>query len=137
MYMKGFVYKRNDKGKVVKEFTSEKFEKIAEEDRKKKISIANTGKKRSKEMIQKMSSSTTSTGFYRLYKHNDKRVKQGFTWSYVFYENGKRKSISSVDFKELIIKMKKKNYNIEITNKEIAEKTLKELDLKMKDILGD
>ena len=94
---------------------------------KKKMSENNAkywlGKKRSDETIQKMvekkkgvplsdktkmnmSKSHNSTGFFRVYKQRNRKCKQGFTFVYSYYENGKRYLIRNVNLnklKELVI----------------------------------
>lgn len=43
----------------------------------------------------------SSTGYYRVSKHKKSDCKQGFYWRYQWREDGKRKSINSVDFDKL------------------------------------
>ena len=62
----------------------------------------------SEEIRIKMSKSRNTTGFYNVSKYKCKKCKQGFIWLYRYSENGKRKSISSVDLKELEAKVKSK-----------------------------
>lgn len=56
----------------------------------------------------KMSKAHNKTGFFRVYKKNSKRYKQGFIWVYEYNENYKSKTIQSVDLKKLEEKVKKK-----------------------------
>lgn len=50
----------------------------------------------------KASKATNSTGFFRVRKEKDKTCKQGFLWTYEFYnENKKHKKIRRVNFFEL------------------------------------
>ena len=58
-------------------------------------------KKHSNESKMKMSKAHNTTGYYRVSKHKCKRCKQGFTWEYCYYENGKYIKITSVDLKKL------------------------------------
>jgi len=49
-----------------------------------------------------MSKKRTSTGYFRVCKHKNKKCKNGFTWDYNYFDkNGMRKNISSVDFDKL------------------------------------
>ena len=94
-----------------------------------KISEANKGKKRSDETRQKMrenhskywegkkfdethrlkmSKSHNSSGYFRVHKQLNKKCKQGFTWIYRYYEDGKQNSISSVDIERLEAKVRAK-----------------------------
>lgn len=59
------------------------------------------GKTHSDETRRKISESQNNSGYYRVYKNNDKNCKQGFIWRYLYYENGKQKSISSVNIEKL------------------------------------
>lgn len=55
-----------------------------------------------------ISKALNTSGYYRVYKLNDKSCKQGFVWAYRYYKNGKHKKISSVDIKKLEKKVKAK-----------------------------
>ena len=56
-----------------------------------------------------MSKDRNSSGYFRVNKHKSSEVKQGFLWRYQYYDdNGKRKSIESVDIKKLEEKVKAK-----------------------------
>lgn len=60
-----------------------------------------------------------TTGYYRVIKKERKNTKQGFTWVYRYYKNGKRKYISSVDLDKLEEKVKAKGlpwYKLENIN---------------------
>ena len=60
------------------------------------------------------SKSKNTSGFYRVFKHKDSSCKQGFIWSYQYYdENKKRKAIKSVDIKKLEQRVKKKGLHWE------------------------
>jgi hypothetical protein len=49
------------------------------------------------------------TGYFRVHKMKKSNCKQGFVWRYSYYDdNGKRKSITSVDIKKLEKKLKQK-----------------------------
>jgi len=71
-----------------------------------KISESLKGKPLSDETKKKMSESQNTTGYYRVTKKKGKQYKQGFTWQYQYYEDGKRKSIISVDIEKLKQKVK-------------------------------
>ena len=66
------------------------------------------GHKHTPEARKKISKARNTSGYYRVYKQNDKGCKQGFTWAYECYEDGKRKKISSVDIKKLEEKVRAK-----------------------------
>ena len=50
---------------------------------------------------KKLSKSKNTTGYFRVYKKKEPSVKQGFTWKYGFYENGKYYQTTSVDLDKL------------------------------------
>ena len=79
-------------------------------DVRKKISntlMGNTLSVQTKNKISKGVSQTKNTsGYYRVSMEKTKRVNQGFFWKYCYMENGKRKSISSVDINKLEEKVK-------------------------------
>lgn len=64
------------------------------------------GKSHSLETLLKLSSKKNSTGYFRVRKIKGKN-KQGFYWSYRYFESGKRKEIASSDIKVLEKKIKK------------------------------
>lgn len=75
---------------------------------KNKISLANKGsnhpmygKHHSEEVAEKISKSQNTSGYYRVIKDYSDKYKQGFTYKYLYYQNGKQKSISSVDISKL------------------------------------
>ena len=76
---------------------------------KQKISKTKSGKSLAKSTKLKISSKMNSTGYYRVYKHIDKKYRQGFIYQYQYYDkNHKRVSISSVDINKLEEKVKSK-----------------------------
>lgn len=83
---------------------SKKGKKLSE-DHKLKLSEAHKGHIHSKEQKEKIgksiSKSQTSTGIYRVSKHKNKNVKQGFVWRYIYRVNGKVKEIVSIDIEKL------------------------------------
>lgn len=85
------------------------------EESKKKMSEAkkgenhwNYGKYLSDETQLKMSMAQNTSGYFRVSKVKTKKVKQGFSWQYQYYENGNQKKISSVDIEKLEYKVKAK-----------------------------
>lgn len=48
-----------------------------------------------------MSKSKNTTGYFRVYKKKEPSVKQGFTWKYGFYKDGKHYQTTSVDLDKL------------------------------------
>lgn len=67
------------------------------------------GRKHSDDTKQKMSESRNSTGYFRVCKQRDNTCKQGFTWKYKYVdEEGKQKTIESVDIEKLEEKVKAK-----------------------------
>lgn len=49
-----------------------------------------------------------TTGYYRVNKQPGKRYKNGFTYQYIWKENGKRKTLKSTDIHKLEKKVKDK-----------------------------
>lgn len=75
--------------------------KIFSEEHRKKISEANKGKKIGLEHKLYLSERKNTTGYYNVVKKRDKKSKQGFYWAYQYYEDGKRKVLSSNDLDKL------------------------------------
>lgn len=90
----------------------------------------NWGKKTPEETRRKISKTLSErcniTGFYRVSKDKDNACKQGFLWRYKYCENGKQKSIKSVNLSKLQEKVKKYNLPWEILDEEKAKKSLEE-----------
>lgn len=89
-------------------------EKHSEEARK-KMSKAQSGenhpmynKKHSEDAMRKISRAQNTTGFFRVSKSKAPTCKQRFIYKYLYYENGKQRSIYSVDIKKLERKVKAK-----------------------------
>ena len=85
------------------------------------ISLSNSGekhwnynKKVPLETSIKISKHTNTTGFLRVYKKKRKDCKQGFTYVYSYYDNDKRKEISSIDIEKLEKKVRNKNLPWEV-----------------------
>ncbi len=75
---------------------------------KKKISAKLTGRVHAMETLVKMSKHQNTTGYFRVSKKKSKDVKTGYRYDYSYYENNKRKHITSVDMKKLEQKVKQK-----------------------------
>lgn len=75
---------------------------------KRKISNSHKGKTHSSDTLLVMSKLKNTSGYFRVCKEKRNDVKQGFIWKYFYYENNKRKHISSVDIKKLEKKVKSK-----------------------------
>lgn len=59
--------------------------------------------------IRTSNEARNTSGYYRVCKKKDKSCKQGFVWRYNYFdENGKQKTISSVDIKKLEKKVREK-----------------------------
>lgn len=66
------------------------------------------GKKHTQEIREKMSKARNTSGYYHVHKRNNKTCKQGFLWTYTYYEDKKQKAITSVDIKKLEEKVRAK-----------------------------
>ena len=79
---------------------------------KKRIGESGKGRKFSNESKRRMSETATrlknTTGYYRVSKKKCNSTNQGFTWTYRWREDGKYRSISSVDLNVLEDKVKAK-----------------------------
>ena len=102
------------KGKKHSEETRKKIseankgKKLPEETRR-KMSEAHKGKKHSEEARKKMSHARNTTGFFHVNKRKCLTCKQGFTYEYLYCDDdGKKRSISSVDLEVLEKKVKAK-----------------------------
>ena len=83
------------------------FGKKHSEESKRKMSESSKGIKLSDGHKLKISKSTNTSGYFRVHKRNDKKLKQGFNWVYRYHDaDGKRISISSNDIKQLEVKVK-------------------------------
>lgn len=63
--------------------------------------ITHTGRKNKEETLLKMSNCKNNTGYFRVSKHKNKQLNQGFNWRYAWYEDGKKKDICKVNLKDL------------------------------------
>jgi len=66
------------------------------------------GKKDSLETKVNKSIARNSTGYFRVTKMNTNSCKQGFRWGYLYYQDNKRKLISSTNLEKLELKVKAK-----------------------------
>ena len=66
------------------------------------------GKTFSQEHWEKLIKGCNTSGIYRVSKHKNKRFKQGFIWTYIYFEDGKRKELASVYLKKLEERVKAK-----------------------------
>lgn len=82
---------------------------VVTEETRDKIRKAQIGKTLSIDLMEKMSKNKSTTGYFRVSKHKKDDCKQGFVWVYQYYENGKRKQISSIDLAKLKEKVELKN----------------------------
>ena len=72
------------------------------EETKRKMGECRIGIPRDNETRLKVSKKQNTTGYYRVIKHKQKRLKQGFSWRYQYYdENGKQRFISCVSIGKL------------------------------------
>ena len=83
------------------------------------------GKIHSEETRKKMSKAQNTTGFYRVSKKKDNKCKQGFVWLYKYFDNNKRKAVSSTDLKKLEKKVKAQSLPWQIVNENKARQSLK------------
>lgn len=80
--------------------------KTRSDETKQKIRESLKGKKLCEEHKKKISKKINTSGYYRVHKHKNSKYKQGFFLTYRYYENGKRKTIASVDIEKLEEKVK-------------------------------
>lgn len=98
--------------------------KTLSEETKKKISEAQKGKTPSEETRKKLSKARNTTGFYRVAKHKNSRIKQGFSWVYKYYQDGKHISIYSTNLHKLKEKILSQNLEWEIIDEQKAKQSL-------------
>ena len=105
------------RGKILSEETKKKVSennaryflgKHRSEETKKKISEALKERPLSWDHKLALSKAGNKSGYYRVYKRVNKRTKQGFEWVYKWRENGKMKTLSSVNLLKLESKVKSK-----------------------------
>jgi len=66
------------------------------------------GKKCSEKTLYRMSQARNTTGYFRVYKKKDKNARKGFYYTYQYYIDGKRKSITGDSIKTLKERVLKK-----------------------------
>lgn len=86
----------------------------------------NYGKTISEETRIKISNTKNTTGFYRVCKIQDKKMKKGFRWLYSYSNKNQKKRITATNLEILEKKVKKKNLKWYIINEQNAKKSLKE-----------
>lgn len=98
---------------------------------KKKLSAANKGqiswtkgRPLSEQHRKRISEAKNTTGFYRVTKYNDNKLKQGFTWCYQYYLDNKTKRIVATNLNKLQKKVKSKNLLWKIIDEEKAKQSL-------------
>ena len=91
------------------------------EETKKRISEACKGKIIPKETQIKMSKSRNTSGMYRVSKCKQNRPKNSFTWTYTYYEDGVKKSLTSKDLNILEQRVKEKGLDWIILDEEKAK----------------
>lgn len=74
------------------------------------------------------SRSCSSTGFYRVHKHVDKKVKCGFIFSYAYTINGCKRFISDRNIRDLEVKVKCEGLDWFVVNSKLADETIVESD---------
>lgn len=93
----------------------------------KKNGDARRGRVCPKEIKLKVSKTKNKTGFYKVFKENDKKLAQGFCYRYeVKLESGKTKILRSIDINRLEDKVKKNGFDWIIIDEELAAKTVEE-----------
>ena len=93
-----------------------------------KIVEKKKGKSLSESTLKNMSKAKNSSGFFRVYKVRNPKCKQGFTFVYSYYDNGKRVQIRNVNLKKLEKIVKDRGLDWCIINNENAKQTLNELE---------
>ena len=78
------------------------------------------GKKFSDDVCINMSKPRNTTGYFRVCKRKNSMCKQGFTWSYDYFEDNKRKSITCVNLESLKEKVINKGLEWKILDEEKA-----------------
>jgi len=94
------------------------------EETKRKLSESLKGRKVTDSHRKHLSETRNTTGFYRVIKMKDSRVKQGFSWLYSYRENNHQVRLQSTDFFKLRDKVKMSNLEWSVINEANAKKTL-------------
>ena len=106
--LKGNVLSEETKRKISENNARHTLGKHLSEETKRKISESEKGKEVSFETRMKQSFKQNKSGYYRVFKRYEKGLKQGFRWEYKWRENGKMKSLSSVNLLALKEKVESK-----------------------------
>jgi len=105
---KGKKLSQETKNKISKNNARHNLGKHLSEETKQKISESEKGKEVSLETKIELSKSQNTTGYFRVQKHYDDRLKQGFIWIYKYRDQGKQKQLSSVNLMKLAAKVRSK-----------------------------
>lgn len=128
-----FGYNIEDGGNLFKTVSEETKRRISEansnpsEEIRKKIGEANFNPSEEKrKKLSEASSLKNSSGIFRVYKENNKRLNQGFQWCYNYTDRktNKRKVIKSVSILELKKKVLAKELPWKILDEELAKEVL-------------
>lgn len=84
----------------------------------------NEGRRWSDEDLIKFSKMNNTTGYYKVHKSKNKKLKIGYSFTYTHLENGKKKNLSSSDIIQLEKKVKEHGFPWIIIDEETALKTL-------------
>ena len=74
-----------------------------------------------KKISESIGTLRNASGCFRVSKQVNKEVNQGYFWKYRYMENGKRKSLSSVDLNKLKEKVLDNGLEWKVLNDELAE----------------
>lgn len=85
---------------------------------KEKIRQTKLGTKHSEKTKLRISRILNTSGYRNVCKEICKTCKQGFRWKYLYYEDGKQKSISSISIEKLEKKVKEKGLPWNVLNEE-------------------
>lgn len=110
-YMYGKKHTQKTRKKISEAIKGKKhplYGKHLSQETKRKMSKKHKNKIVTQETKEKLSRINNTTGYFRVSKHKNKIYKQGFCYEYNYYDNGKRKKLSSVDFNKLEKKVKDK-----------------------------
>lgn len=84
------------------------------------------GQKHEKSSKLKMSKRKNTSGFYNVTKQNEPTCKQGFTWRYLYQENGKNRKLTSINLFKLKLKVLENELDWIIIDENLARKTCEE-----------
>ena len=104
---------------------------------KQKMSISKIGKPMKKDIINKISNTMNTVGFYRVSTRPCDECKLNFTWIYQYYVNGKHKRFQSVDLLKLKEKVIANGLEWRIINKEKAIKTCNDYGYNLNELIKE